>query len=123
MIVAVIDSAQVSKLSSQEVWEAGLEIGALPPYPACRQRSSAPGCRVCTSRRGLGRKAAPERQVGLAAPQGFPFSIFFGHFCSTGKVKGLVFALNRPSTYLTQDDMVTPFLCDLSTVHMSPSFS
>lgn len=35
MIVAVIDSAQVSDLSSQEVWEAGLETGALLPRLAC----------------------------------------------------------------------------------------
>lgn len=117
MIVAVIDSAQVSDLSSQEVWEAGLETGALLPRLAV---SGCPWLLLCALDPGTGKESSPERQVGLAVPQGFPLSIFFGLFCSTGRAKGLVFALTRPSMYLTQDEMVTGFLSDRPTMHTSP---
>lgn len=93
MIVAVIDSAQVHiELSSSEVWEAGLEIGASASPPGLQRARAAPGCCcVHLTPWGWEGKQGPREAGRLAVPQGFSFSIFFGHFCFTGKVKGLVF--------------------------------
>ena len=75
------------------MWEAGLGKSGLPTEPELLQ--AAVVCAFPSRTRKESR--ALEREVGLAVLQEFPFSLFFGHFGSTGKVKGLLFDRNRSS--------------------------
>lgn len=116
MIVAVIDSAQVSELSPQEVWEAGLEIGPPPPHrPADSVCPAAPGCCCVHFTSGVGGSAGKK-----SSPSGVPLLRILWALLSPRESGGIVFALSRPSAYLTQDETVTPFLSGLSATHTSP---
>lgn len=98
MIVAVIDSAQVNtELSSREAWG----HRALLPPPACREGVLPTGtlllaATVCTfGPRGWEGTWSPQgSRLGIGQScLGFPlFSMLWGHSCSSGKPRGLLFS-------------------------------